>query len=150
MFTFGSIPLTGGNGDYKVRSLKITISGEDYHWSGVSLLDSDGELLDGQRSRAAGLPASLSIEDVLAILSAGAPAQGFVVIPTNVAAPLAAPVRAVVVTAAGNLGLECADGSHNNANLIPVSAGQTFPIQAVRLSANNSAGVIGLVGLPAL
>lgn len=142
MFTFGSIPLTGGNGDYKVRSLKITITGVDYYWSGVSLLDGDGELLVGQKARAGSIPVALPPEDIaeLVKLQGG---RGWVTIPASNAAVLTTPVRQVVIASVGLLAVEAPDGTITPIP-IPVQPGMVFVVDTVRFGPANTCAAVGV------
>ena len=70
--------------------------------------------------------------------------QGSVIVPAIGGTPLAIPTRAIVVTVAGNLGVEFEDGSGNGGFLVPVTAGQQFNWAVVRHIAGNTATVLGL------
>lgn len=71
-------------------------------------------------------------------------ARGFVAIPASGAGALTTPTRGIVITTAGNLGVELADGTTNNTQLIAVVAGNVFPFAVVRQSAANTAVMLGL------
>ncbi len=72
------------------------------------------------------------------------PAFGFVTMPTSSQTALANPVRGLVITSAGNLAVVLANGTTNNGQVIPVSAGAVYPLAAIQLGSNNTAGVLGL------
>ena len=69
------------------------------------------------------------------------PAAGFVLLSSTAVAG----VRSVLVAASGNLAVQMADGSDNNANPVPVTAGQTIPIKAVKTMGANTATLLGLL-----
>lgn len=72
--------------------------------------------------------------------------RGWVTIPTSSSAALGTPVRGLVVTATGNLGVKLADGSNNNSSLWKVTtASGIIWIQAVQLTSSNTATVLGFV-----
>lgn len=54
-------------------------------------------------------------------------------------------VRGVLVAVAGNMAVQLADGSDNNANAVAVTAGQFFPLQARKITANNTATLLGVL-----
>lgn len=138
------VPLTPGSGAYKVATYRFSFGGEDREISRFSLNDATGAELKGQKLRGDSLPISVAVED-LAALKAADPAAGFVAVPASGASALAQPTASIVITLAGNLGVKMADGSDNNAKLIPVIAGMVFPFQVVQLTAANTAGVLGLI-----
>lgn len=71
-----------------------------------------------------------------------APGAGFVEI--TGAADLNPPARALAITADGLLSVKLVNGTDNAGARIPVKAGQLWPLQAVRLNGNNTAGVIAI------
>lgn len=137
-----SIGVTPGSGA-KVATHKITEGGEEKHIQRQALSDPSGAPLAGRKSAALSVPLVLSTEDLAALLKTQA-ATGFVVIPSSSAAALTEPSRSIIITAAGNLGVKLADGSDNNADLIPVTPGMVLPLQAVQKTALNTAGFLGL------
>lgn len=79
-----------------------------------------------------------------AIQRSTSPAQGFVTVPASGGSALTTPTRGLIVTTAGALGVVMADGTDNNAQLIPVSAGQVLALSVLKHSSNNTAVVLGL------
>ena len=71
------------------------------------------------------------------------PQQGSVTIPAIGANPLRVPTRQVVVTGAGNLSVEFADGSLV-IQVVPVTAGMTFDWAVTRFITGNTAVAFGL------
>jgi hypothetical protein len=143
MGTPSAVGITPGNGDEKIATYEITEGGDEVQLQRQVLNDADGVELKGQRARAASVPTTASPED-LSALTATDPATGFVAIPTSGETALVTPVRAIVITLAGNLGVKLADATNNNSKLIPVTAGQMLPLRVVQLTAANTAGVLGL------
>lgn len=86
-------------------------------------------------------PNPLAPATVRAALTNGG--RGFIALPA-VASKLTNPTNSVIVTADGNLGLLLADGTDNDSQLIPVTAGMMYPLQALAVTANNTAGVLGV------
>lgn len=143
MSTAGHVPVTPGNGAKKVATYEVTEGGEAIQLQRQVFNDADGVELKGQRGRSQSLPATLAIED-LAALSAADPVPGVVNVPASSETVLSTPTRGIAIILAGNLGVKFADGTENNAKLIPVTAGQVLPFRVVQLTANNTAGVLGL------
>jgi hypothetical protein len=90
------------------------------------------------------MPSGTEVESQPTADVLSAPAFGFVLMPTSSQAALTNPVRGLVVTVAGNLCVNLADGSSNNSQPISVSAGAVYPFAAIQLGSNNTAGVLGL------
>lgn len=137
-----SIGVTPGVGE-KVSTYEVMEGGEEKHIQRNALNDSQGSALEGQRNRAQSLPTTLSVEDLAALLGAD-PSGGFIDVPTSAQAQLTTPTRGLVIFVAGNLGVKMADGTENNAKLIPVTPGMQLPFRVVQLTSNNTAGVLGL------
>lgn len=53
-------------------------------------------------------------------------------------------IRAVWVAADGDMAVTFADGTHNNANPVAVTAGQLFPFQVTHTTAANTATLLGI------
>lgn len=139
------VGVTPGSGAEKVATYKISEGGTEVQLGRQVLNDADGAELKGRKEAAAGLPFTLSIEDLAALLSL-ASATGFVAIPASDGTALTADTapRAILVATAGNLVVELMDGSSNASKPIAVPAGVTLPLRAVRLGAGNTAGIIGI------
>lgn len=138
-----SVGVTPGSGAKKIATYKINEAGEDRELSRVVLNDADGAELRGPKARSQSIPATLATED-LAALQASDPVPGFVEIPTSGQTALTTPTRGVAVILSGNLGVKMSDGTDNNTKLIPVTAGQIWPLRVVQLTAANTAGILGL------
>lgn len=137
-----SVGVTPGSGK-DIATYKVTEAGVDKEIQRNALNDSQGAALEGQRSRATSLPATLSPEDLLA-LAAADPVPGVIDVPSTSETALATATRGIAIILDGNLGVKFADGTDNNAKLIPVKAGQILPFRVVQRTANNTAGILGL------
>jgi hypothetical protein len=90
------------------------------------------------------MPSGTYVETMATADVLSGPAFGFVTMPTSAQTALTNPVRGLLITSAGNLAVVLANGTSNNGQVIPVSAGAVYPLAAIQLGSNNTCGVLGL------
>jgi hypothetical protein len=64
------------------------------------------------------------------------------VLPASGGTPLPKPPKYILIAGDGNMGIQFADGTNNNAELTAVVAGQIFPFGPVIASASNTAVIL--------